>query len=952
MINRLVKKSVTRQFGLMAAAAIILFSIVIGIYVFWQNAITEEFKERNRQLDLKENATIVLNDSYNKAISEFRAYFAYGQNGKNKLYYNRGMEQKETVLKAYEDLEALAENDYDRAFLQQVSTFYQLYFLDLLPKTVAAYERGNTSEVTRTAVEGGSERVRVFQTGLEDYSAKIEREINENRERFTDSLFFSQILFLIVLIFMIGTLIAMIRRYLRKMQQPLQHLTAAAGEIAAGKDVIFDSISNRQDELGLLHIAFSKMSKSIAEKEQDLTAQNEELIAQQDELQVQQDELRSALEKMWERESQLTLRNELSNSIANTLDKQKLLTSIITAMCRISKADKGIVIMADQPEHYAAVSLSDTAVRTILGNMNSGLIDGVKKTKQAKVYKRIADPEEIGYHESPQYSYDLYLPVLSSGERAEAIMILTKFNEIFGEKEIVEYISLTKNIALSLDKLKLYEQAEQDREMVRHILNTIHEGIQLVDLNGVSLQVNTTMSSMLSCRGEELAFASFDEWFSHFSYVVSDSVELEGILKTVIFSHKPVQDSFTYRMNNGTIVNLYAEPLYRNGRRLGTVMVHRDITKEYEVDQMKSEFVSTVSHELRTPLASVLGFTELLLYKDLKPERRKKYLSTIYQEGKRLTSLINNFLDVQRLESGKQTYEKRLGDLSVILGEVVEEQQILTSEHRFYFHTSAKNAMVLGDRDMLKQAFQNLAGNAVKYSPDGGNISVILFEENGWLKVEIKDEGLGIPEDAKDKLFTKFYRIDNSDRRKIGGTGLGLSIVKEIIKAHSGEISVHSKLGEGSTFTVSLPLHDASGHSQAPEADGSSSASILIIENDENFASLLKAEFEEMGLSTAVMLRGDRALSEAASLSPDAVVLDILLSDDDLTGWDVMGRLKQVPHLAEIPVFISTALNEKEKAVSLGAAGYLTKPYQPGELIKLVIKTILDRKNSLSEREP
>ncbi|MGG4489934.1 ATP-binding protein [Metabacillus idriensis] len=942
--SKFFNKSLARQFGIMTGVIIFVFTAVITLYVWYQNTITSNFEERNRQLDEKESTTLILDNSYNLAISEFRAYFAYGENGKNKHYYNRGIDNKKRVLKAAAELEKLAENDNDYRFLQDLNAFYQFYFVDQLPNTVKEYENGNTLAVSKKAVEGASETVRTFQKSLQNYSLQIDQEIEENRKHFTQNILFSQICFLVLLIIMVATLIGFIRRFLRKIQKPLNTLTVAASEIAAGRDVIFDKVSNRSDELGLLHKAFSKMSKSIQEKEQDLTVQNEELQAQQDELQAQQEELKSALEMMWERESQLMLRNELSNGISNTLNKKEILNSIIATMCRIVKADKGVIMTLDQHKDFASVSLSESAVSQLRNNLDSGLILQLKKTKEAAVYKREAPPEEKGYHQKDQFSYDLYLPVISSSDEADAVMIFTRFASAFNDKEIKEYSSLSKNIAVSLDKIKLFEQSEADREMTKHILNTIHEGIQLVDINGVNLQMNIRMQNLLMKSHEiNVNHSSFDEWSQHFSAAIVDPEPLICFLKRSIFSEHQEDKSYIYKMDKGMVIQVYIEPLYRNGRKFGTVMVHRDITKEYEVDQMKSEFVSTVSHELRTPLASVLGFTELMLYKDLKPERQKKYLMTILQEGKRLTSLINEFLDVQRMEAGKQTYEKRFEELSTILQTVIENQQIQTSAHRLILNVKADFTTVFGDRDKLAQVFQNILSNAVKYSPDGGDIKILMYEEENMLKIDVEDKGLGIPEEAVDKLFSKFYRVDNSDRRKIGGTGLGLAIVKEIIKEHDGEISVSSRIGKGSVFTVALPLASEYSSADSDLTQDSKRANVMIIEDDQSLASLLKTEFEESGFNAKVFNSGEEALIAIKSKKPDAVVLDIMLDESVLTGWDILHEMNRLPELNKIPIFISSALDEKEKGMALGAYEFLIKPYQPSKLSNLVLQALLSK---------
>ena len=170
-----------------------------------------------------------------------------------------------------------------------------------------------------------------------------------------------------------------------------------------------------------------------------------------------------------------------------------------------------------------------------------------------------------------------------------------------------------------------------------------------------------------------------------------------------------------------------------------------------------------------------------------------------------LTALINDFLDIQRMESGKQTYEKKFIDITSILQNVIELQEVNTSLHKINLSIELEETMILGDRNKIEQVFTNLLSNAIKYSPNGGNIFIRVYGSDNMVSIDIKDEGLGIPEDAIPNLFQQFYRVDNSDRRRIGGTGLGLAIVQEIVKAHGGTISVSSEYGKGSTFTTQFP---------------------------------------------------------------------------------------------------------------------------------------------------
>lgn len=225
-----------------------------------------------------------------------------------------------------------------------------------------------------------------------------------------------------------------------------------------------------------------------------------------------------------------------------------------------------------------------------------------------------------------------------------------------------------------------------------------------------------------------------------------------------------------------------------------------------EVDQLKSELVSTVSHELRTPLAGILGFTELMLNRSLNQEKQKKYLTTIHQEAVRLTNLINDFLDLQRMESGAFACSFEKVDPAPLIESIIETISQTTNRHHFQLIDQRSKKWLSGDQERLIQVFTNLLGNAVKFSPQGGQITVYVTNNEKSMLIKIKDEGLGIPAAEIPHVFKKFHRIDNSDRRKIGGTGLGLAVCKEIAEAHGGTITVSSEYGEGSVFSVLLPL--------------------------------------------------------------------------------------------------------------------------------------------------
>ena len=377
------------------------------------------------------------------------------------------------------------------------------------------------------------------------------------------------------------------------------------------------------------------------------------------------------------------------------------------------------------------------------------------------------------------------------------------------KNEVGQLTTSFRQMATSLTAQRY--RIEEEREKTARLLHSIRDAVIYVEhatSEKVANQALFVLFNQPITKRNEVDLYRLDASLEELGLQVDQKDAFSAFMERS-FDGQCKEESVTFSMNQEErFIQMYAEKIYLRGTRHGTMLVFRDVTHETEVDRLKTELVSTVSHELRTPLTSIIGFTELLRFRKLSSERSEKYLGMIHQETLRLEDLISNLLDVQRMESGQQTYHNEPERLSAILEQAISVHQGSSQHHHITFDCT-EDVYVYGDRTRLNQLFMNLLHNAVKYSPRGGEIHVrVTCERPDWIDISIEDHGIGIPQTALPKLFDKFYRVDNSASRKIGGTGLGLAICKEIAEGHGGTIHATSNIGKGSIFTVSLPKLD------------------------------------------------------------------------------------------------------------------------------------------------
>jgi two-component system phosphate regulon sensor histidine kinase PhoR len=239
--------------------------------------------------------------------------------------------------------------------------------------------------------------------------------------------------------------------------------------------------------------------------------------------------------------------------------------------------------------------------------------------------------------------------------------------------------------------------------------------------------------------------------------------------------------------------------------RLVRLQIAVDITEIKEMERIKDEMISAVSHEMRTPLTAMLGFTEFLLDNEVETDKRHEIIETIHKETERLNELIGNFLDMQRLKDETVAITESALSAEDILTQSAKLFSFNKEMQRIIVECQPVLPQIIGDREKLHQVMLNLLSNACKYSPPGSLVTLGAKAGDGEVIFSVQDEGIGIPADMREKVFERFYRVDNSDRRMAGGTGLGLALVKDIIEAHRGRVWIESNASVGSKVLFSIP---------------------------------------------------------------------------------------------------------------------------------------------------
>jgi PAS domain S-box-containing protein len=368
---------------------------------------------------------------------------------------------------------------------------------------------------------------------------------------------------------------------------------------------------------------------------------------------------------------------------------------------------------------------------------------------------------------------------------------------------------------------------------------------------------------------------------------------------------------------------------------------NRDVER---ANRLKSEFLASMSHELRTPLNAIIGFSDLLAEQiaGALSAKQQRFVSHIQQGARHLLALINDILDLSKVEAGRLELNRENVSVTVVLAEALTSIRPAAAAKNIAIHSSiGPDVLVFADRIRFKQVLFNLLSNAVKFTPDGGRIWVEAVERRGRLTTSVSDTGLGIPIEEQEAIFDAFHQAGATTKGIKEGTGLGLAITKRLVEEHGGRIWVESEPGKGARLSFTMPAGRSLPDEAAPDDDSSAPMVlardrplVLVVDDEAAARELLASWLEPEGYQLLMAGSSAEALAKAAEHVPDAITLNMLMPGKG--GWETLYELKKTPVTAGIPVIVVTVVDDPKVGLALGAAEYLVKPVDKEVLLESV----------------
>lgn len=502
----------------------------------------------------------------------------------------------------------------------------------------------------------------------------------------------------------------------------------------------------------------------------------------------------------------------------------------------------------------------------------------------------------------------------------------------------------------------LQESEKKFRELTELLPQTVYE----TDLNG-----NFTYTNQHGLKFTGYTFKDFEKGVNiHDLVIPEEKPKAQHNINLILKGEHTMPNEYHLKCKDGSVypVLIYSQPIIEKNETTGIrgivinishqKQIQQDLKaakdKAEESDRLKSAFLANVSHEIRTPMNGILGFSELLKDPGLPSDKKEQYLDIISSNGKHLLHILDDVIDISKIESHQMKIDNNECNLNALLEELYTSyySQVQLNPHlhlQMHNNLPAEKAIIYTDETRLRQILSNLINNSLKFTEKGEiEIGVDLIEET-VLKFYVKDTGIGIPKDMKKSIFEQFRQVDESHSRKYGGTGIGLTLSQKLVQLMGGEIWADSVEGEGSSFYFVLPYYpvtektDVSNSQEITQIPTWDNKTILVIEDDHTSLLYIQALLEHTNINILSAKDGETAIQlfKQHQKNIDAVLLDIRLPD--LSGYEVIKTLKE--NNDNIPIIAQTAYamkNDRQKCLDAGFDDYISKPFKLNTLIKVL----------------
>ena len=501
---------------------------------------------------------------------------------------------------------------------------------------------------------------------------------------------------------------------------------------------------------------------------------------------------------------------------------------------------------------------------------------------------------------------------------------------------------LVRELAAERDRQRL-ERLEADRRFaeLRAVFDWDPNGIALFDPDGILRMASRQIEEIFGLPVRAMYGLGFEEIYRR-KLAQAAPADREVLLARVraIFANRDAtsRDDVELERPRHRWLTRNSVPVRSvDGEYQGRLVVYMDVTEQRELDRQRADFFTVAAHELRTPLTPLSMYLQSIDRRVARGQAVDGELMTkARRQVDRLGKLVEDLLDVSRLESGRMHLASSDVDMNELVDEVVVDFRGSTGNHEIVFQRSAGPVFVHGDVERLEQVLVNVLQNAIKYTPQGGQITVAVERDGGEVRISVKDPGIGVPEEEQTKLFQRFFRAGNATTRNYSGLGIGLFVSNEIVRRHGGRFEVKSEVGSGSTFIICLPAV----RQEAAEPVGG--PRVLLVDDDPEILEATGQILREWGYVVDEARDGQVALSLARTARPDLMLIDLMMPVMD--GGTLILRLREEKVAEGVPLVVFSADRDtREKARQLDAAASLRKPFELDEL-QAVVERLLHPK--------